>query len=95
MQRFRVPALIALMVLAGIVGAAIYDWGKPIMVQVQERVTEAVVGKQPYDRFNDPQYHERRAREQEKREREEETRRLSERIDCLAQRPEFRPMFGC
>ena len=87
MQRFRIPTLIGLMVVAGIIGAAIYDWGKPVALEIQQKVTEAVMGKQPYDRFTDPAVIERRAREREQRRREEELRRLqsqlNDRIDCL------------
>ena len=98
MQRFRIPALICLMVVAGIVGAAIYDWGKPVVSQVQERVTEAVLGKKAYDRFTDPEFRERfyaererrQAQEQRRRELADLERRMSDRIECLERRA-----YGC
>ena len=63
--------------IAGIVGSAIYGRGKLVVSLVQKKVTETVVGKQPYGRFIDLRFYERRARGRE-------LQRVKERVDCPA-----------
>ena len=101
MQRLSIPALIGVMIVAGGIGAAIYDFGGPAVLQVQQKVTEVVRGKTPIDRFTDPTYLRREAEFTEWNRRHDTQQklwdleqRMSDRMDCLARKEAVQEAWG-